>query len=221
VLNFAAQGYYNAMALLADAETQSYWDHLTGECVHGELAGQQLQHLGNLLQMTAQEAFNTYPNAQMMLPDLEGEAKETAIRWNAVYRESTVQELDEDLLNTLGTLDRRLPRYDMGLGVWTATTRRYYSVLKLNERDNVIVDTIDGQKVVIYADLKSGLPGAFYIDTADAYWHDDKLHVGNYRTYHMGTLYQHEKRIPLKRPAQIAIRWYGFSFLYPGCEIYE
>jgi hypothetical protein len=39
---FAARGLYNGLALLGDYATNSYWDHITGACVHGPLQGAQL-----------------------------------------------------------------------------------------------------------------------------------------------------------------------------------
>ena len=40
---FAVRGLYNGLALLADATTNSYWDHITGACVHGPRQGAQLR----------------------------------------------------------------------------------------------------------------------------------------------------------------------------------
>jgi len=42
VHHFSAGGLYNGLILLTDDETRSYWDHLTGEALHGPLAGRRL-----------------------------------------------------------------------------------------------------------------------------------------------------------------------------------
>ena len=58
---FAATGLYNGLALLGDATTHSYWDHITGECVHGEHLGKQLDFTEfDLLYTTVEGQFNRY-----------------------------------------------------------------------------------------------------------------------------------------------------------------
>ncbi|MGB1288890.1 MAG: hypothetical protein ACPG7F_20320, partial [Aggregatilineales bacterium] len=42
VHHFHAGGLYNGLILLRDAETGSYWDHITGEAVYGALKGTKL-----------------------------------------------------------------------------------------------------------------------------------------------------------------------------------
>jgi len=39
VHHFSAGGLYNGLVLLIDDETRTYWDHITGEAVHGPLSG--------------------------------------------------------------------------------------------------------------------------------------------------------------------------------------
>lgn len=41
--HFSAGGLYDGLVLLIDDETESYWDHITGEAVHGPLAGRKLE----------------------------------------------------------------------------------------------------------------------------------------------------------------------------------
>ena len=40
---FGVRGLYNGLLLMGDYETGSYWDHITGVCVHGPLSGHQLE----------------------------------------------------------------------------------------------------------------------------------------------------------------------------------
>ena len=42
--HFSAGGLYNGLVLLIDDETRTYWDHMTGEAVHGELKGAKLDN---------------------------------------------------------------------------------------------------------------------------------------------------------------------------------
>ena len=43
---FAVGGMVNGLALLWDYETGSYWDHVTGEALHGPLKGERLKVWG-------------------------------------------------------------------------------------------------------------------------------------------------------------------------------
>lgn len=42
LLHFSAGGLYNGLVLLIDDESRSYWDHISGACVHGARKGQQM-----------------------------------------------------------------------------------------------------------------------------------------------------------------------------------
>ena len=42
IRNFSAGGLYNGLVLMIDDETHTYWDHVTGEAVHGPDAGKQM-----------------------------------------------------------------------------------------------------------------------------------------------------------------------------------
>ncbi len=44
--HFSAGGLYNGLVLLIDDESKTYWDHITGEAVHGPLTGTQLDQWG-------------------------------------------------------------------------------------------------------------------------------------------------------------------------------
>jgi hypothetical protein len=41
--HFAARGLYNGLSFNGDRESGSFWDHITGECVHGPLKGYRLK----------------------------------------------------------------------------------------------------------------------------------------------------------------------------------
>jgi len=58
VLRFGARGLYNGGLLTGDRETGSYWQHLTGKCVHGPLKGKQLE-VYPLLHLTAGQAASS------------------------------------------------------------------------------------------------------------------------------------------------------------------
>ena len=57
---------YNGLVLLGDQESGSYWDHITGECMHGLLKGYKLEEFP-LLQMNVAQALLGYPEMQVAI----------------------------------------------------------------------------------------------------------------------------------------------------------
>lgn len=217
VLKFAAQGYYDVMSLIADEKTQSYWNHLTGECLTGDYAGDTLVRWNTLTQMTAQVAHQAYPNA--LFTDIELDDDGTSEKWNSYYRLPDEPDYG-GLLKTLGEEDIRLPRHDMGLGIWTQQTQRYYSALQIYDAHSVIVDQLDGRTIVVCIDEMISLPTVFYCETKNAVLENGQIQLDNDQVYKQGVLYQEDKPIKAERPNHNAIRWYSFSSLFPKCEIY-
>lgn len=221
VYTFAAQGYYEVMVLLADQQTQSYWNHLTGSCIHGPMAGAALERLNTLTSMRAIDALAAYPNARIAVMDgMTDEEMTTAERWNRVYRLPDEPNYGEELLDTIATEDPRLPRHDMGLGVWTATTRRYYPILRLYEQHNVIFDQVDGRRIVIIFNQEVGLPAIFYFDTDHVEIRGDEFILNSHARYRQGRLYIDDQPIKPERPNHNMIRWYAFASIFPDCDIY-
>src|SRR5215470_14279089 len=56
-LHFQRRGSYDGLLLIWDEETDSYWQHITGEALHGSSAGKQLHMITTTRQMTAGEAL--------------------------------------------------------------------------------------------------------------------------------------------------------------------
>jgi len=108
----------------------------------------------------------------------------------------------------------------MGLGIWTATTRRYYPVIRLYEQQNVMIDQLDGRTIVIILNQMIGLPTVFYADTDHVEARGDEYIINAHTRYHNGIVYVDGKPTKPQRPNHNVIRWYAFSGLFPGCEIY-
>lgn len=222
--HFSAQGYHEAMTLIADEETGSYWNHLTGKCLYGPLADKQITRVTTLEQLTAEQALKAYPDAHYVRSSgsLTAGEKETAWTWNEVYRLADVPawDADDELLATLTQQHSRLSRYDMGLGVWTEKTQRYYPILEIHKAQNIILDVIDNRKVLVTVNEEIGLPTIFYCDTVNASFYGQRLRLDDGQHYENGVLYRHGVPVKAERPYHSAIRWYGFSSLFPGCEIF-
>ena len=220
-LTFTERGIYNAMTLLSDNETDSLWNPLTGECLHGKLAGKRLSLFSTPRQMTAQIALDSEPTARFLISTLQPDQATEAAEWD-VFRRQPTPDLPERWIKTMGSEDTRLPRLEMGLGIWSNNAARYYPYRDLNAHDNLIVDQFDGRSLIVYIDPESSLPEAFYIASAEVRWMGDDLSIKGVGTIRHGVLYPpaHESQ-HLERPDQLFMRWYGFAFTFPNCEIYQ
>jgi len=106
---------------------------------------------------------------------------------------------------TMGEADSRRPRMDVGLGVWTDSTSRFYPVTALKDRGNIVRDTIGGREIIISIDPVSGVPAAEYDDIVNS---DTPKAVD-------GVTGSSSRRL-----MQLFTRWYGFSYTFPGCEVF-
>ena len=123
---------------------------------------------------------------------------------------------------TAGEMDTRRSEMDMGLGVWTDSTARYYPLETIFAEDNAFIDEMDGQNLLIYIEPLSRTPFALYTAATNYTWEDNTLHLDTGETIHQGVSYNTlGERIEMSRPMQLFTRWYGFSYTFPGCEVYE
>ena len=144
------------MSLLGDHQTGSYWDHITGECVHGPLKGRKLT-LEPLLHMRADQALAQFPDARIA-------SSRSLLPFGLVARIMDLygrllgqgRFVPPMLLSTMGAEDPRRARMDLGLGVWTDGASRYYPLEILKARGGVLFDRFDGREMLIYLDSYLG-----------------------------------------------------------------
>ena len=119
------------------------------------------------------------------------------------------------------TEDDRRPRMEMGLGVWTDRTHRYYSLESIRARGEVLIDELDGRNILIYVDPISSTPSAFYVDAGEARFEGREVHLDNGSVIRAGKLIGPDGESgTVERPLHIFTRWYGFALTFPGSEIY-
>ncbi len=179
VHHFGPEGLYNGLVLLMDGETETYWDHITGEAVHGELKGAKLDNWP--IEMTNVEtALKREPDLSVYLsqPTLFGRLMVWAHQRFPTF-------FPPGFRGTMGEPDKRLPEMEIGLGVVADDVRRYYRKADIGAG---IDDEIGGRSIAIRIGEDS---------VPFAKWDD-------------GT-----------RPLQLFTRWYGFSYTFPDCEIWE
>jgi hypothetical protein len=122
---------------------------------------------------------------------------------------------------TLGAEDQRRPRMELGLGVWSATTRRFYPMARIREKGGAFIDRLDGRDVLIYIDSESNTPAALFVKSAAAKMQDKDVLLDNGMAVRAGVLLDRAgKRLAMEHPQQIFTRWYGFALTFPGSDVF-
>lgn len=215
--HFLNVGLYDGLFIMQDVETETLWNHITGEALYGEMVGHAMP-VSNLLQMTVAQALQ-------MNPDIEVAISDQPIGGDRPGRnmgpENEKAELMGEFSATLGTEDKRRERMEVGLGLWSDTARKYYPLSSLREAGRVLVDEFDGQSLLVYIDPMSATPVAAFIDTKQAGIEGREVVLDEGRRIRAGRLIDATgAELELERPQQIFTRWYGYSLTFPGAEIY-
>ena len=216
---------------MQDAETKTLWNHITGEAMYGPLAGRTLGPIGNLLQMNVKQALAMDAKTQIAISDriyfVGGHQFGSAGSpgGGGVARlgggPNPNAEMGARFIPTLGKEDSRRPRMELGLGVWTVATHRYYPMERIGERGGAIVDQLDGRKVLVYIDPETNTPAALFINASKATMQDQEIRLENGAVVRDGVLFNRVgKRQKEERPQQVFTRWYGFALTFPGCEVF-
>ncbi len=217
--HFEYVGLYNGLALVRDRETDSFWSHYTGECVHGQHQGYQLEFIAPIQHMTARQALKRYPDAEAALARQSLFAKlfSRLMQVTCLTPKGTIP---PHFYKTMAEADERRPRLDIGLGVWVGKTARYYPMETL-QTEPLIIDELNGQRLFIIIEPDSQIPVAFYTNAVTAQWQNGELHLDNGEIVRDGQLHTAEGEIRLlNRPAQQFTRWYGFAYTFPDCDLF-
>ncbi len=218
-LSFRVAGTYNGMVLIGDRETGSWWDHMTGECIHGELAGKRLS-ISPLLHTTASSALASHPDAriavgkQSVYERIMSGFFDRMRRWAGRFLVPLAG-------STMGKEDRRLPRWEIGLGVWSDSAAVYYPKKVIQAAGGLIIDEFEGRRVLVYLDPHSNIPAALFIKDAAAHRKGDEIVLSGGAVVRDGVLRdEHGAQLLTPRPMQLVSRWFGFALTFPGCRVY-
>ena len=215
---FAEHGLYDGLFLMRDEETGTFWDHLTGEAVYGPGVGTGLE-IANLLHSRADQVLANYPDALIALSDRFLRADEDMEPRSLLQR--VRGRLSRMFLRTVKEEDDRLPTMDIGLGIWDGEEARYYSYERVVSEDRAVLDTFQGQRMLVFLDPSSYVLSSFLVDAESLRWDGDVLRLSNDQYVEGSILYDPDgTRAEAARPLQIFTRWYGFALTFPDTGIY-
>jgi hypothetical protein len=189
---FGVPGMANGLSVMRDEETESLWDHISGECFAGPLEGKRLEfwYVG-LTNVKAELA--RFPET-ILLKSTHRSIKNTLmskVSGNVIsYKNKGTVVLPQFRLTMHGKVDPRLPEGEQGLGLRDELDRAKFYPVALIPVGGAIEDEWLGRKLHIERNTLDGVPFATWVDTGEP-------------------------------PQQLLTRWYGFSFTYPNCEIYS
>jgi hypothetical protein len=227
--HFVNAGLYDALFVMQDIETRTLWSHITGTAMYGELAGHRLP-VSNLLQLSVQQALDMDPDMEVAISDRPGFGGGRGGRGgtggprpgSGDGRRLGQSQLMGDFVTTLGVEDDRRPRMDMGLGVWTEDTRRYYPLETIEAGGGVLLDELDGRGIVVYIDPSTATPLAVFVDAAEGGLEGSDVVLDGGRRIRSGMLVGEDGASErVGGPQQIFTRWYGYALTFPDPEIYD
>jgi hypothetical protein len=217
-LRFQRRGAYEGLLLIWDRETGSYWQHITGQALHGPSRGQQLTMLSGTRQMTTAEVLAQDAEARMYVTALSPEQQKLSRYMERMRANPAV--VQSGIISTVVTEDTRRPRFELGLGVWTAERSCFFPLEQLYARDNAWITTFEGRTLLIYQVPDALAPVAAYVDVKSASFAGDVLRLND------GASIRNDQWVgadgttqALERPPQMLMRWYGFAVTFPGCAL--
>ncbi|MHC4860738.1 MAG: DUF3179 domain-containing (seleno)protein [Planctomycetota bacterium] len=157
VMHLSAGGLFNGLVLLVDDETETFWDHLTGDAVYGLRVGGRLPTFP-IRVVRADAALREDPELRVAISDL-GLGPKLFSRVKDPY--AAEGRLPPGFRGTMGEPDERLPEQTQGLGLVVGRVRRFYPFSRLGRET---MDRIAGREVVIENDPDVGPPFARWRD---------------------------------------------------------
>lgn len=219
-LHFQRRGSYDGLMLIWDAETDSYWQHITGTALYGSSIGQQLRSLTTTRQMTIAEAAARGTSALLLTSTLSAE-QERIVEFADDMRHNPAS-VEHLITATIDHEDTRRPRFELGLGVWNGHSSIFFPLVLLHAADNALITEFDGRPLLIYQTPGAIAPVAAFVPAQWAAWEGDVLRLDGGRSIHNDQYFSGtDQPQPLVNPSQLLMRWYGFALTFPGCEVAE
>ncbi|MEM8642775.1 MAG: DUF3179 domain-containing (seleno)protein [Cyanobacteria bacterium P01_G01_bin.54] len=154
VHHFEVGGLYNGVAILTDAETGTYWDHITGRAVFGPLQGTQLA-VWNMEMTTVNAALAQRP--QLKLLRSHQRPVLTRLMRLGQWLFGRTGFLPKLFTQTMAPEDPRLPRMTLGLGVVVERSARFYPLSALQQG---VQDELENRPLRVTLNGADGVPQA-------------------------------------------------------------
>jgi hypothetical protein len=158
-------GLVNGLAVMADTETWTLWDHMTGEAFEGPLKGERLDFWGMTI-TTVEAALVERPTVEISISDYRsmGSRLLGLVAGRGVHSERSF--FPPNFKRTMSTPpDDRLDRFAQGLGVIVDDVGRYYPMVSIQDG---IEDVLDGRTLRISIGAIDGIPRATWTDDNSA-----------------------------------------------------
>jgi len=188
--------------------------------MYGDMLGKTLVRVGSLIHSQAGTVARTYPKARFVPVPIDA-VRAPLDNFAEAQRVAAEPVWLPPIVATITQADVRLPRFEMGLGVWSDAGARFYPVTSLHARDNLVFDTFDGARVLVYIDSDTATPSALFTEATAGAWRGDTLTLNDGLTIKDGILLRGAEVQQPRRPLQLVQRWYGFSTTFAGCAIYS
>jgi len=203
------------MSIMQDEQTDTLWNHITGEALYGPLAGRRLE-VSNLLQMNARQALEVEPNTEVAISSKP--------YWGAgrTAGPKPAAALSPLFAQTIGHEDARRPRMELGLGVWNGSVYRFYPLEALEKHEaGAVIDAFAGRRLLVYVDRETGIPAALFVQGGAARREGTDLVVDDGSIVRSGRLIARDGQAKsAERPRQLFTRWYAFSLTFTRSEVY-
>ncbi|WP_170109471.1 DUF3179 domain-containing (seleno)protein [Melghirimyces profundicolus] len=158
--HFHCAGVYNGSAILQDRETQSFWNPVTGECMHGPLKGERMEML-LLGQMTAGQALERWPDLRLALSKQPAWRKYILLPFmNFVGRFGIYP---PTFKSTMPKRDPRFPDMTSGVGIMADGLKKFYPIEELEKSGGEVTDVLNHRPFIISVD-EDGFPDVWYED---------------------------------------------------------
>ncbi len=193
---FGVPGIANGLAVMRDEQSKSLWDHITGECFAGPLKGKQLE-FWHVPLTTVEAELARNPQAILLKSDYDSLFKRFMMWVHASFSGGN------SLINR--------EKSKIPLHFRLSMSKKIDGRLPKDKQGLGVIGADDSGKFYPMDLLPKG-------QRVTDVWHGRTLIIERGEIDGVPTARWADGEEP---PMQLLSRWYGFSFTYPNCEIYD
>ncbi|NBC83073.1 MAG: DUF3179 domain-containing protein [Bacteroidetes bacterium] len=215
---------YNSNIIPYDRKTDSYWSQLINGAVNGPLTGKQAETI-NLIETSWETWKTSYPSTKVVSRNT-GYSRSYGNYPYGNYKD------DELLLFPVSNTDDRLNRKERVLAIFIQEAVKAYTFEKLTAHENLIIDSFQGQDVVVTGSEEANLIVAFQNKLNDGSTPEfDVVHnnLPGILRDNQGNVWDISGRAisgprtgeQLQSVTQIMGYWFAFVAFYPEIELFD